>query len=98
MYMTSFENSHPFGFGYVGSQTPGYYDWGSVKKLRFRRIHPWCLASYFQSVIFVLDTPHAYGKSSNGGLLRRSTGVSPLRGSHATAIIACDGSQVKTLA
>jgi Rrf2 family protein len=26
------------------------------------------LASYFQSVILVLDTPHAYGKSSNGGL------------------------------
>jgi hypothetical protein len=40
---------------------------------------------------FVLDTPHAYGKSSNGGLLHRTTGISPLRGSLQAAPTCCDG-------
>ena len=71
----------------------GFYDWGSIEKPRFLRIHPCIRLLYFQSVKFVLDTPYTYGKSSSGGQLNRTTGISPLRGSLQAAPTCCDGSR-----
>jgi len=50
-----------------------------------------CPVPYFQASLFVLDTPRRCGKSSSGGQLNRTTGISPLRGSLQAAPTCCDG-------
>ena len=44
---------------------------------------------YVKSSIFFHDVPRRLGKSSNGGKLRRATGISPLRGSLQAAPTGC---------
>ena len=47
--------------------------------------------AYMKASLFVRDTPARCGKSSNGWRRPSSTGISPPHGSHAAALIACDG-------